>query len=105
MRAYSLNYLTPSQYAYLMKQMSSSGYRQVEPLDDAVEYKHPRALRQAIDLLLTKGKMSGEDIMRLFAVNEFSVSANVVEELLDLTKGTLSSVETSNIVEFPVLIN
>ena len=49
--------------------------------------------------------MSGEDIMRLFATNEFSVSANVVEELLNLAKGTLSSLEVSNIVDFPVLIN
>ena len=48
--------------------------------------------------------MSGEDIMRLFAANKFTVSANVVEELLDLAKGTLSSEEPSNIVEFPVLI-
>ena len=104
MRAYSLNYLTPSQYAYLMKQMTINGYRQIEPLDDVVEYKHPRALRQAIELLLSQGNMSGEDIMRLFSINKFSVSANVVEELLDLEKGTLSSAEPSNIVEFPVLI-
>lgn len=104
MRAYSLKYLTPSQYSYLMKQMSTNAYRIMEPLDDTVEYKHPRALRQAIELLLTKGNMSGEDVMRLFSANDFSISANVVEELLDLTKGTLSSKEPSNIVEFPVLI-
>lgn len=104
MRAYSLKYLTPSQYSYLMRQMSTNGYRIMEPLDDTVEYKHPRALRQAIELLLTKGNMSGEDVMRLFSANDFSISANVVEELLDLTKGTLSSKEPSNIVEFPVLI-
>ena len=48
--------------------------------------------------------MSGEDVMRLFSANDFSISANVVEELLDLTKGTLSGKEPSNIVEFPVLI-
>lgn len=83
--------------------MSSSGYRQVEPLDDCMEYKHPRALRQAIELLLTKGNMSGEDIMQLFSANGFSVSVNVVEELLDLDEGTLSSKEPSKIVEFPVL--
>lgn len=104
MRAYSLHYLTPSQYAYLMKQMSLNGYRQVEPLDDSIEYKHPRALKQAIDLLLHKGNMSCEDIMGMFTAHNFSISSDVIEELLDLPKGTLSSTELDNIIEFPVLL-
>lgn len=104
MRSYSLKYLSASQYTYLMKQMNAKGYRQVEPLDDIVEYKHPRALRQAIDLLMTKGNMSGEDIIRMFSSNQFSVPANVIEELLGLEKGTLSNAEPTNIIEFPVLI-
>lgn len=103
MRAYSLQYLTQSQYSYLMKQMSINGYRQQEPLDNIVEYKHPRALRQAIDLLLTKGNMSGKDILNFFSAKGFSVSANVVEELIDLPQGTLSGSEPSNIIELPVL--
>lgn len=105
MRSYSLRYLTSSQYAYLMKQMSIHGYRQIEPLDDVMEYKHPRALRQAIDLLLTTANMSGSDIMQLFSTEEFSISATVIEELLDLKKGTLSSVDSSNIIELPTLVN
>lgn len=104
MRAYSLQYLTQSQYSYLMKQMSINGYRQQEPLDNIVEYKHPRALRQAIELLLTKGNMSGKDILDFFSANDFSVSANVVEELIDLPRGKLSGSEPNNIIELPVLI-
>ena len=70
MRAYALGYLSANQYSYLMRQMSTRGYRQTEPLDDSIEYKHPYALKQSVNLLLTKGNMSGEDIMNLFAVNK-----------------------------------
>lgn len=103
MRAHSLGYLTSNQYAYLMRQMSTNGYRVNEPLDDVVEYKHPHALKQAINLLLTKGNMSGEDIMNLFAANKFSVSANVIEELLYLEKGILSQDSENNIIDFPII--
>lgn len=103
MRAYSLGYLSSNQYSYLMRQMSTRGYRQIEPLDNSIEYKHPCALKQSINLLLTKGNMSGNDILNLFSANGFSLSANVIEELLNLESGTLlqaSKVE-SNIIEFP----
>lgn len=105
MRAYSLDCISQNQYTYLMRQMSTNGYRQIEPLDDQIEYKHPHALRQAIKLLLTKANMSGGDIMRLFASNGFSVSANVVEELLNLDKGVLSQTNDDNIVTFPKLLS
>ena len=85
-----------------MKQMSMKGYRLVEPLDDSIEFKHPRALRQAIELMMTKGKMSGNDIMNLFSSNGFTISADVIEELLNLEKGILSNHDSDNIVEFPV---
>lgn len=105
MRAYALGYLSPNQYSYLMRQMSVNGYRQKEPLDDIVEYKHPHALKQSINLLMTKGNMSSGDIMNLFVTNKFSVSANVIEELLDLQKGTFSQEEENNIIEFPIIQN
>lgn len=107
MRAYALGYLSANQYSYLMRQMSTRGYRQTEPLDDSIEYKHPYALKQSIDLLLTKGNMSDEDIMRLFATHKFSVSANVIEELLNLEEGTLSQSQKveSKIIEFSSIQN
>lgn len=107
MRAYALEYLSANQYSYLMRQMSTRGYRQTEPLDDSIEYKHPYALKQSINLLLTKGNMSGADIMNLFSVNKFSVSTNVVEELLNLDEGTLSqpSKIENKIIEFPSVCN
>lgn len=105
MRAYSLEFLSSNQYAYLMRQMSINGYRQEEPLDNALEYKHPYALKQSIDLLLTQGNMSGEDVMNLFVANKFSVPANVIEELLDLDSGTLSKEKTHKIIEFPQIRN
>ena len=103
MRAYSLGYLSSNQYSYLMRQMSARGYRQIEPLDDSIEYKHPCALKQSIDLLLTKGNMSGEDIINLFAEHKFSISANAIEELLNLEAGTLSQTQKieNKIIEFP----
>lgn len=102
MRTYTLGYLTSNQYAYLMRQMSTNGYRYQEPLDDLVEYKHPHALKQAITLLITKGDMSGEDILNLFVANKFSISADVIEELLDLERGTLAQKASNNIIEFPL---
>lgn len=105
MRSHSLGYLSTNQYAYLMRQMSINGYRHEEPLDDIVEFKHPHALKQAIDLLLTKGRMSGEEIMNLFISHNFSISANVVEELLDLEQGTLSQKRENNIIEFPIILD
>lgn len=104
MRAYSLGYITSNQYSYLMRQMSMNGYRQKEPLDDAIEYKHPVALKQAINLLMTKGNMTGQDIIALFAANKFSISPDVVEELLDLEVGTLTTYkESPKIIEFPAI--
>ena len=105
MRANALGYLSTNQYSYLMRQMSTKGYRQTEPLDDLIEYRHPRALKQTVKLLLTKGNMSAEDILGLFVTNRFSISANVIEELLDLEKGTLSKSNDgeNKIIEFPIL--
>ena len=105
MRAHSLNYLSQNQYTYLMRQMTSNGYRTKEPLDDITEFRHPRALKQAIELLMTKLDMSGSDIMNLFASNNFSVSPNIIEELLNLERGTLSQNDSDNIIEFPLLSN
>lgn len=103
MRAHTLGYLTSNQYSYLMRQISINGFRQKEPLDDSIEYKHPRALKGAIQLLLTEGNLSVKDIMDLFTMQKFSVSPHVIEELLDLERGTLTAVEVDNILEFPTL--
>lgn len=101
LRAHSLGYLTENQYSYLMRQMSTNGYRLQEPLDNFIEYKHPRALKQAVTRLLTEGNMSEEDFLNLFIKNKFSVSSNVIEELLDLTPGTLSQHKDNKVVDFP----
>lgn len=103
MRAHALGFLTSNQYSYLMRQMSVNGYRQNEPFDDQIEYKHPSALTQAINLLMTQGNMSGNDIINLFITNKFSIPANILEELLNLECGTLKNNETGKIIEFPVL--
>lgn len=104
MRAYALHYISTNQYTYLMRQMSKNNYRQNEPLDNLVAYKHPRALRQAIDLLLTQGKYTSERILQIFSDHGFTVSSDVIEELLDLEPGKLSSLhEENNIVIFPKL--
>ncbi len=98
-RAHTLNIISTNQYTYLMRQMSMKNYRQNEPLDDLVAYKHPRALRQAIDILMTQGKYTGERIMQLFSDHGFSLSPNIIEELLDLEPGKLAShYEESNVI-------
>ena len=86
-----------------MRQMGSKGYRLNEPLDDFIEYKHPRALKQAITLLLTEGNMSEEDLLHLFIKNKFAVSSNVFEELLDLEANMLSTHMGNKVVDFPTI--
>ena len=68
---------------------------------EAVSYTHLDVYKRQT-LLLTKGNMSGEEIMNLFVANKFSVPANVLEELLDLEEGILSSkAKINNLIEFP----
>ena len=85
--------------------MSSNGYRQKEPYDDVVQYKHPVVFKQAIKLLLEDGNMTIEGIMNLFHVNNFSLSAELIEDLLNLDKGTLTNVlpNEDNIIKFASL--
>jgi len=104
MRANALGYLSKNQYVYLMRRMSEMGYREKEPLDDYVPYKHPRALKQAIAILKQQEQLTNQQIMELFSTANFSIPENVVEELLDLEKGTLApSFNEDNIVLFPTL--
>lgn len=105
LRAHALGYLSANQYTYLMRQMSRNGYRQREPLDDLVAYKHPYALKQAVQLLMKRANMSGEEIMSLFVSNQLSLSAGILEELLGLEQGTLSQTSANNIIEFSTIKN
>ena len=92
--------ITLNQYTYLMRQISINGYRTNEPLDNLIEYKHPRALKQSIDLLINKANMSLTDILNLFTSNHFSISVNVIEELLNYKEGELSGIkEETNIIQ------
>lgn len=103
MRAHDLEYLTDNQYSYLMRQMNAHGYRQEEPLDNTIEYKHPQAFKQSIKLLMSDGNMSENDIMNLFAKNRFSLSPGVLEELLNLEDGTLTQKTEAKIIELSSL--
>lgn len=105
MRAHSLGYISSNQYSYLMRQMSSRGYRQKEPYDDVIQYKHPVVFKQAIKLLLEDGNMTIDGIMNLFHANNFSLSAELIEELLNLDKGTLTNAlpNEDNIIKFTSL--
>lgn len=101
MRAHSLGIISLNQYTYLMRQISANGYRMKEPLDDLIEYKHPRALKQSIELLINKANMSLADVLNLFASNHFSISANIIEELLNYKEGELSGIQVeTEIIQF-----
>lgn len=106
-RAHGLNYVSDNQYTYLMRQMTAREYRQVEPLDNSVTYKHPQALKQAIELLRTKANYSNSEILSLFSDADFSLSSDVIEELLNLEKGSLAEScihnDDNNIVEISTL--
>lgn len=88
-RAYSLGVITSNQYQYLARQISSKGWRTKEPLDEYMVVKKPKALTQAINLLLLNNYLTPKQILGLFSKYGTSLPKDVVDEVLNLEPGTL----------------
>ena len=105
MRAYDLGAINPNQYQYLMKQMSRNGWRTQEPLDDILIIKHPKAIKQAVNMLIMNNILAPKQIFKQFSKYGFSFSKDVVDEVLSLEPDVLhEEVESDNIiklVQFP----
>lgn len=102
MRAYDLEIINPNQYQYLMRQVSQKSWRTREPLDDVMIVRRPKALRQAINLLLLNNILTGSQILHVFAQSGLALPKEVIDEVLGLDADTiLLDLEEPD----PVLIN
>lgn len=88
-RARHLDEITDNQYQYLMKQLSQRGYRTCEPLDKETPTIKPRYLKQAMKMIIEEDKIDSIEFLNMLAEKGYSLSVDLVEELLDLEKGYL----------------
>lgn len=83
-RGYDLEIFSKNQYEYLIRQYSARGFRLREPLDNSIPIEKTRTLNKAINLLLSHKVQTVEQIL-----DALQLSANEIEILCNLTKGTL----------------
>ncbi|MDR2547524.1 MAG: XRE family transcriptional regulator [Lachnospiraceae bacterium] len=105
-RASDLEIINANQYQYLMRQMSRNGWRTQEPLDEFMVVKKPKALKQAINMLLLNDYLSSTQIFGLFAKYRTSLPKDVVDEVLCLEPDVLpdeqdDSAEAKIVALFP----
>jgi len=105
-RASDIGVLSPNQSQYLWRQMSRNLWKTQEPLDDYIPIKNPKALKQAINMLLLSDYLTSRQIFDLFSRYEMSLPKDIVDEVLNLEPDTLpdeSDIEVgSNIIRlFP----
>jgi len=90
MRASDIEAISANQYQYLMRQMSQKGWRTKEPLDEYMVVKRPKALKQAISMLILNDYLSPRQIFELFSKYRTSLPKDVVDEVLCLDPDVLS---------------
>ena len=88
-RAFDLEIITANQYQYLMRQISRNGWRTQEPLDEYIVVKRPKALKQAINMLLLNDCLTPKQIFELFSKYKTSLPKDVIDEVLNLDPDTL----------------
>ncbi len=93
-RASDLNIISSNQFQYLMRQVSSKGWRKKEP-GDLPFYLNDNIFQGAVDLLLENG-YSKNDIVDIFKNSSISLFSDEIEKLLDLKKGTISHKDDLN---------
>ncbi|PWK15028.1 helix-turn-helix domain-containing protein [Tumebacillus permanentifrigoris] len=92
-RAFQLKAINHNQYQYLMRQISKKGWRSQEPLDDVIPIPKPSLLKKAIELLKSKGVLSGDQLIQQLSKNSISLNKMDVEVLLGLEEGTLNDAQ------------
>lgn len=89
-RAYHLGAMSANQYQYLMKVMSSKGWRTKEPYDDVYSLSKPALLSDAVNLLLQDPDFTASDILQGLEQFGFPLFSDDIEKLLVLDEGTLN---------------
>ena len=102
-RAHRLGAINTNQYQYLMRQLSQNGWRTNEPLDDLIPLKHPKALKQAVNLIILNNVLSGSELLDEIRKDGIALPKQVIDEVLDLDPDTITVEESEardNIVSF-----
>lgn len=88
-RAHDLGAISDYQYQYLMRQMSQKGWRQVEPLDEYLPLRHPKALKQAVNLIILNDVLTGTQLLQEISKDGITLPKKVVDEVLNLEPDTI----------------
>ena len=88
-RAHELEAITDNQYQYLMRQISQKGWRQNEPLDEYMPLRHPKALKQAVNLIILNDILTGSQLLEEISRSGVSLPKKVVDEILSLEPDTI----------------
>ena len=88
-RAHDLHAISDYQYQYLMRQISQNGWRQVEPLDEYLPLRHPKALKQAVNLIILNDVLTGTQLLREISKDGITLPKKVVDEVLSLEPDTI----------------
>ena len=88
-RAHKLEAITDNQYQYLMRQISQKGWRQNEPLDEYMPLRHPKALKQAVNLIILNDILTGSQLLEEISRSGVSLPKKVVDEILSLEPDTI----------------
>lgn len=108
MRAHDLGAITDNQYQYLMRQIAKNGWRTSEPLDDYLPLRHPKALKQAVNIIILNNVLTGKELLSEIGRDGISLPKSVVDEVLNLEPDTIVVDEPaadSNIIPFAQLKN
>ena len=95
-RAHSLKAISDTQYQYLMRRIAQNNWRTQEPLDDVFPPKHPKALKQAVNLILLNDVLSGKQLLSSISSIGETLPKKVVDEVLNLDPGTISLDDSEN---------
>ena len=83
-RTHEIGIITTNQYQYLMRQISRNGWRTKEPLDEYMTPKSPKALKQAINMLILNDYLSPKQIFKLLSKYKMTLPKDVIDEVLCL---------------------
>lgn len=106
MRAHDLEAITDNQYQYLMRQIAKNGWRTSEPLDDYLPLRHPKALKQAVNIIILNNVLTGKELLSEIGRDGISLPKSVVDEVLNLEPDTIMIDDPnadSNIISFAQL--
>ena len=93
-RSHQLKIISTNQYQYMMRQISKNGWRHTEP-GDTPFFIGENIFQGAIDLLKDEKILSVKSILAHFAKYGVSLFSSEIEDLLNLTHGTLEDKESN----------